>query len=164
LDLRSAEEVDFMNNQDVDAWRQNNAGRVFSNALRRFEDRVLELLTEWGFPQTRGSHVNLTRHLDLAGTRMTELARRACMTNAAMTELIDQCEMLGLVARFPDPGDRRARIVRFTSYGTNWLAAFGKAVRQAEQELFDAVGDESMQILLTRLRQYGAAVESISGP
>src|SRR5437868_4465097 len=92
-------------------WRASNAGRALSNALRRFEERVLGLMGEDGFQETRRSHVNLTRHLDLEGTRITELARRAAMTNAAMTELIDQCELLGLVERMQDPSDGRARIV-----------------------------------------------------
>lgn len=62
--------------------------------LRRFEDRVMELLREAGHAQTQRSHVNLTRHLDLEGMRITEIACQAAMTNAAMTELIDQCETL----------------------------------------------------------------------
>ena len=73
-----------------DGWRLGNAGRVLSDAVTRFEARVLDLMVLSGHAGTRLPHVNLTRHLDLDGTRITELARRARMTNAAMTELIDQ--------------------------------------------------------------------------
>ena len=48
-----------------DAWRQVNAGRVLGDAVTRFESRVLELMATAGHAQTRLSHVNLTRHLDL---------------------------------------------------------------------------------------------------
>lgn len=144
-----------------DAWRQVNAGRVLGDAVTRFESRVLELMATAGHAQTRLSHVNLTRHLDLDGTRITELARRARMTNAAMTELIDQCEVLGLVVREVDPGDKRARTVQFTAAGREWLAAFGKAVKKAERELLKEIGPEAAEVLLQGLARYAGTVESI---
>ncbi|HSV53498.1 MAG TPA: MarR family transcriptional regulator [Burkholderiaceae bacterium] len=143
-------------------WRGHNAGRVLSNALRRFEERVMELMSAAGHSQIRRPHVNLTRHLDLDGTRITELARRAAMTNAAMTELIDQCEGLGLVERAPDPTDKRVRVVRFTPEGLDWLDAFGRALTQAQAELADEIGKRCMSNLLTDLARYGAALEPTS--
>ena len=140
-------------------WRRHNPGRVLSNALRRFEERVLDLMGETGHAQTRRSHVNLTRHLDLAGTRITELARRAAMTNAAMTELIDQCEALGLVERVIDPTDKRARIVRFTRAGLRWLDAFGRAVAQAQAEMAAEIGKNSLTAALDDLARYAAPME-----
>src|SRR5690625_3694661 len=92
------------------AWRVSNPGRVLINALQRFEARVLELMEQAGFADTRRSHINMTRHLELEGTRVTDLARRATMTNAAMTELINQCVALSLVERVSDPNDGRVRI------------------------------------------------------
>ncbi|MDO8280425.1 MAG: MarR family transcriptional regulator [Burkholderiaceae bacterium] len=141
-------------------WRRHNPGRVLDNALRRFEDRVMELLREAGHVQTRRSHVNLTRHLDLEGTRITELARRAAMTNAAMTELIDQCESLALVERVPDPADGRARIVRFTPLGLAWLDAFGRAVERAQREMAKEVGKPAMAMLLEDIARYAAAADA----
>jgi DNA-binding MarR family transcriptional regulator len=138
-------------------WRQHNPGRVLDNALRRFEERVLELLREAGQTQTRRSHVNLTRHLDLHGTRITELARRAAMTNAAMTELIDQCEALGLVERQPDPADKRARVVCFTVAGLAWLDAFGQAVAAAQAEMAAEIGQAGMAAVLGGLARYAQA-------
>jgi DNA-binding MarR family transcriptional regulator len=144
-----------------DAWRLHNAGRILGNAVTRFEARVLALMEEAGYTGTRPSHVNLTRHLDLEGTRITELARRARMTNAAMTELIDQCEQLGLVLREADPADARARVVRFTEEGRLWLAAFGKALQKAERELVREIGEPAAQALYGSIACYADAVQSI---
>lgn len=140
-------------------WRRRNPGRVLDNALRRFEDRVMELMREAGQFQTRRSHVNVTRHLDLEGTRITELARRAAMTNAAMTELIDQCEALALVERMPDPADGRARVVRFTPAGLIWLDTFGRAVTLAQSEMAEAIGASAMAVLLDDIARYAGEVE-----
>lgn len=144
-------------------WRRHNAGRILGDALIRFEGRVLALMARAGYAETRLSHVNLTRHLDLAGTRMTELARRARMTNAAMTELVDQCVLLGLVLREPDPADGRVRRVCFTEDGRHWLQAFGRALRQAERELRREIGEEAAAVLFGALAGYAAEVQSI-GP
>jgi DNA-binding MarR family transcriptional regulator len=143
-------------------WRRSNPGRVLDNALRRFEDRVMALMREAGHSQTRRSHVNVTRHLDLEGTRITELARRAAMTNAAMTELIDQCEALALVERVPDPADGRARIVRFTPTGLAWLDAFGRAVARAQLEMAEEVGKPAMTALLEDIARYAAGGSAVS--
>lgn len=144
-----------------DAWRMHNAGRVLGNALTRFEARVLDLMVQAGHGQTRLPHINLTRHLDLKGTRITVLAQRANMTNAAMTELIDQCESLGLVVRMADPSDKRVRIVNFTEAGRLWLAAFSKALKKAERELMDEIGDDAAAALFDALARYAGVVASI---
>ncbi|WP_236574279.1 MarR family winged helix-turn-helix transcriptional regulator [Hydrogenophaga sp. PBL-H3] len=139
----------------------HNAGRVLGNALTRFEARVLALMAQSGHAQTRLPHINLTRHLDLEGTRITVLAQRANMTNAAMTELIDQCEGLGLVVRLADPSDRRVRIVSFTDAGRLWLAAFARALKKAERELFEEIGEDAAATLLNALAGYAGVVESL---
>lgn len=142
----------------------HNAGRILGNALMRFEARVMELMVHAGHAQTRQPHINLTRHLDRDGTRITVLARRANMTNAAMTELIDQCEALGLVVRVADPLDRRARIVHFTASGEAWLAAFARALRKAERELVDELGEAAASMLFGALADYAGVVASLGGP
>ncbi|KQW55942.1 MarR family winged helix-turn-helix transcriptional regulator [Variovorax sp. Root411] len=140
-----------------EGWRTDNVGRLLSSALRRFEERVMSLMVERGHAQTRRSHVNLTRHLDIDGTRITELARRAAMTNAAMTELIDQCESIGLVERLADPTDKRVRIVRFTPAGESWLKDFGRAVAQAQREMSREVGEDQLAVVLAALASYAGS-------
>jgi DNA-binding MarR family transcriptional regulator len=137
------------------AWRSRNPGRVLSNALRRFEERVLERMREAGHAGIQRSQVHLTRHLDIEGTRITELARRAAMTNAAMTELIDLCSARGLVERVADPADGRVRIVRFTPAGLAWLDAFGRAVADAEREMAAVIGPQVLAKLIPALARYG---------
>jgi len=129
--------------------------------VRRFEARVLELMSEMGHAETRITHVNLTRNLDIEGTRLTELARRACMSKQAMGELVDQCEALGLVARVIDPSDRRARIVTFTPTGLVWLESFRTTVDVAEREMRLELGEQTMQVIEEGLAAYGAAFDTL---
>lgn len=124
---------------------------------------MLELMSARGHAETRIAHVSLTRNLDVEGTGLTELARRASMSKQAMGELVDQCAALGLVDRVADPDDGRARIVMFTPAGLKWLDAFRDAVDVAEKEMRVELGKATMDAILKGLAVYGARFETLEG-
>ena len=148
-----------------DRWRQSHLGRWLGHAMRRFDERVLQLMARNpGVPlalanlaareQISAAHIHITRHLALQGSRLTELAQAAGMTKQAMGKLVDQCEAWGLITREDDPLDARARRVVFTSVGLAWLQAFRDAVEQAEQEFRDAVGQDVATVVALGLEAY----------
>ncbi len=136
-------------------------------ALRRFEARVLQLMaSNEHMPlalanlAARGrlsaSHIHVTRHLAMEGSRLTVLAQRAGMSKQAMGKLVDQCLAWGLVAREPDVRDARARLIRFTPVGLAWLLAMQQSVAQAEAELRQAIGPEVATVIAIGLEAYAA--------
>jgi DNA-binding MarR family transcriptional regulator len=146
-------------------WRDVHLGRLLGHAMRRFDERVLQLMArDADVPlalsnlaaraQVSAAHVHITRHLALEGSRLTELAERAGMTKQAMADLVQQCEAWGIVVREPDPRDGRARRVRFTGAGLAWLAGFRKAVAQAEDEFRAEVGPEVATVVALGLEAY----------
>ena len=152
-------------NPQDDRWRQMHLGRLMGHALRRFDTRVLALMAASSQAplalshlaardKVGAAHVHLTRHLPLAGARLTELAQAAGMSKQAMGDLVDQCEAWGLVARAADPHDARARRIVFTPLGLDWLAAFRAAVAQAEDEFRTAVGAEVATVVALGLEIY----------
>lgn len=137
------------------------------DALRRFDARVLQLMARdvevplalsnlAARDQVGAAHIHITRHLSLAGDRLTELAARAGMSKQAMGSLVDQCAAWGLVQREPDPLDARARRVCFTPTGLAWLQAFEGAVAQAEAEFRAEVGDAVATVVAIGLETYGS--------
>ena len=71
-----------------DAWRQTHLGRLMGHALRRFDARVLQLMARnvevplalsnlAARDQVSAAHIHITRHLSLAGDRLTDLADTA---------------------------------------------------------------------------------------
>ena len=151
-----------------DGWRQTHLGRLLGHAMRRFDARVLQLMARnvevplalsnlAARDQVSAAHVHITRHLSLAGDRLTDLAQRAGMSKQAMADLVDQCAAWGLVARESDPRDARARIVRFTPTGLAWLQAFRDAVAQAEAEFRAEVGAEVATVVALGLEAYGSS-------
>ena len=150
-----------MMDSSVDGWRHTNVGRLLNNAVTHFEARVFQLLDDAGYSQVRISHIGLTRNLDRSGTRVTELARRANMTKQGMSELIGQCELVGLVERAPDPTDGRAKIVRFTQHGLEWLQAFKSATQQAELEMRQELGTLCVDGLCAALKTYAESADPL---
>src|SRR5579859_6855396 len=108
-------------------WRRANMSRLLFSAAWLFDSRILAHVNRNGFPELRMVHLHVPRNLDLDGTRITELARRAEMSKQSMAEIIDQCEKMGLVTRGPDKDDGRAKVVTFTKRGLLLM----KAVRSA---------------------------------
>lgn len=151
-----------------DGWRQTHLGRLLGHAMRRFDQRVLDLMArDIEVPlalsnlaargQVSAAHIHITRHLAVHGARLQELATLAGMSKQAMGKLVDQCEAWGLVVRESDHRDGRAKLVRFTPAGQAWLQAFQRAVAQAEAELKQAVSPEVAAVIALGLEAYASA-------
>jgi DNA-binding MarR family transcriptional regulator len=147
------------------AWRQAHLGHWLAQSSQRFDARVLSLMAAndqvplaLANLAARGSltasHIHITRHLAIEGSRLTELAQRANVSKQAMGKLVDQCQAWGLVTRSTDSLDARARRVTFTKTGLSWLQAFQDAVAQTEDELRTAVGAEVATVIALGLEAY----------
>ncbi|HEY8906315.1 MAG TPA: MarR family winged helix-turn-helix transcriptional regulator [Rhodoferax sp.] len=148
-------------------WRQAHLGHWLTAASQRFDARVLQLMARndrvplaLSNLAARGSltasHIHITRHLALEGSRLTDLAQRAGVSKQAMGKLVDQCQAWDLVQRQHEPQDARARRVMFTTTGLAWLQAFEEAVTQTEAELRAAVGPEVATVIAIGLEAYAA--------
>ena len=149
----------------ADNWRQTHLGRLLGHAMRRFDARVLQLMARdvevplalsnlAARDKVGAAHIHITRHLSLAGDRLTDLAERAGMTKQSMADLVAQCEAWGLVTRESDARDARARRIRFTPAGLAWLQAFHDAVSQAEAEFREEVGKDIATVVALGLEAY----------
>ena len=154
-----------MENQPEPSWRVTHLGRLLGHALRRFDERVLWLMTRdvlvplalsnlAARNQVGAAHIHITRHLALKGSRLTDLASSAGMSKQAMGDLVTQCESWGLVTKGLDGYDRRAKKVMFTNDGLLWLGAFERAVAQAENEFRAAVGHDVATVVALGLEAY----------
>ena len=142
------------------SWRTGNLGRVLALASRRFARDALGVVHKHGWQQVSEVLLALLRNLDLDGTRLTELAVRAQMTKQSMRELVDRAEALGLVAREPDPADRRAKTIVFSAGGLAMLEQMRLGIAQAEIGLAATVGKDFLEQARTNLRAYVEAASA----
>jgi DNA-binding MarR family transcriptional regulator len=94
----------------------------------------------------------LLRHGSL---RPGALAEHLRIAPRSATEVVDDLQERGLVARTPDPDDRRATLVSLTDAGRAASAAIAAARRQAAERFFaglEAADRAELTRILRRLR------------
>jgi DNA-binding MarR family transcriptional regulator len=119
-------------------------------ALRAYNEEVAQRMQGAG-SQLRATHLAVLSHLDVEGTRQTALARRAGLSRQAVTLVLDELERLGVVKRHPDPHDRRAKLVRYTTAGLQELGSGQRLSRELEREFERRVGSARLQAALAVL-------------
>lgn len=95
-------------------------------------------------PKLRAAHMALFPHLDLEGTRSTELARRMDISKQAVGQLLDELEDFGVIERTRDPVDGRARLVRLTGRGQRAMLLGLETLINVEAEIAAQLGKRSM--------------------
>ena len=82
-------------------------------------DAFVEGLRENGYSGITFAQANVLGYLDRdRGVRQTLIAERAGLTKQAVGQFVDELVKAGLVERFPDPEDGRARLIRYTQHGS----------------------------------------------
>ncbi len=80
--------------------------------------------------------------------RMKELAEKMGITTGALTVMVDRLVRAGLVARQPNPEDRRSIRVALTPEGEKYFVEHHQLHRQLTQELANALEPEELSALL----------------
>lgn len=117
-------------------------GMIAQQLQRAFEAECFDRLAAAGFTGLRMRHSVLLNALGANGSRITTLAADLGMTKQAMGEMIDDLESNGYLERTSDPGDRRARLIRYTTRGQDALAMAVEIIPAIEREYAELVGPE----------------------
>ena len=125
-------------------------GRQLRWSLRAYNEEVAQRIRAAG-SELRASHLAVLSHLDVDGTRQTELARRAGLSRQAITQVLDQLERLEVIKRRPDPDDRRAKLIVYTDAGLLELGRGQQLSRELERHYEQRVGPERLQTALSVL-------------
>lgn len=146
ITLRDSDQADFKQN-----WRKLNTGRLLYEGFELYNAALLRSLASTDFSHLRNTHLNLLRHIDAEGTRMTDLANRSNLTKAAITSLVQACKDLGLVTVGRSSDDARARLVRFSPKGLALMAHIQTTILAIEDRILVLLKDEEYGNLRTAL-------------
>ena len=124
---------------------------AFWSAARRLRHRTRVALEPWDLSPSLARALGvLSRH---GAVRLSTLADHLRIAPRTATEVADDLTRLGLAARHPDPGDRRAILLSLTPSGASTAAAI-QAARQAEGDrFFAALSDQDRADLARILRK-----------
>jgi DNA-binding MarR family transcriptional regulator len=144
--------MDSINQQELEALRQQNIGRLLQRAARAYSELALEKLRALGrYAGLTLFHTALISNLDVEGTRISLLAERAGVSKQAMGQLVDELEREGLIRRDPDPSDKRATLIKFTERGWQFLQDAYHVKLEIEATYAAALGEAQLHTLRTLL-------------
>ncbi len=139
-------------NQEVAARLSNNLSRLLREFARDYERRIGHILAQQGYADIRPAHCTVLSNLGTGAVRVTELARRAQVTQQAMGKMLKELERMGYVARDVDSADKRARAIRLTSAGEALVETAVAAAEAVREQYAAKVGEAELAELEDKLR------------
>lgn len=122
---------------------------LFGRAVRRLHRGTGEALAPLGLS---GSQARVVRLLADGPLRMAAIAERMAVVPRTVTDIVDGAEAAGVVARRPDPDDRRSTLVELTPAGRHLLDRLDVIRRQSAGGVFGVLTEAQRAELLTLLR------------
>jgi DNA-binding MarR family transcriptional regulator len=129
----------------------DSLAEAFWSLARQLRHASAQAMAQWDITP---SQARALRVLDRHGTmRPSELSEHLRIAPRSATEVIDDLQTKGLVARQPDRHDRRATLIELTERGID-LGERIRSVRGAEAErVFDQLNDTERSQLARILRK-----------
>jgi DNA-binding MarR family transcriptional regulator len=137
---------------------QYSVSHLLQEAFRRLDQEITPALEDRASELTP-SQARALLLVDRAGTRLTELARRAGVTKQAMMQMVDDLQEGGFVRRTPDLEDARAKAVRLTARGVRQRALARQAVQMVESRIRRELGPRRYVALRSALEDLTAREE-----
>jgi DNA-binding MarR family transcriptional regulator len=139
---------------DLDASPIGVIGRI-SRLARELEARLEPVYAEQGLePGWYDVLATLRRTGAPYRLRPTEFSSALMLTSSGTTKRLDRLEQAGLVARTPDPDDRRGTLITLTAAGRELVDAASEAHLANEHRLLNALSEgerERLAALLLKL-------------
>jgi DNA-binding MarR family transcriptional regulator len=128
-----------------------------------------ELLAESGINDVRPTHGCVFRFVHGDGIRLTELASLAGLTKQSLGEIVDDLAGLGYLERYPDPTDKRAKLIRLTAKGLEAQRIGFSLFAKLEEDWAEAFGADRIAAVRSLLEEVAlakapAAVPELAGP
>ncbi|MBD7995030.1 MarR family transcriptional regulator [Arthrobacter sp. Sa2CUA1] len=127
-------------------------GQLLGRLLAEFRRELLAEAEAHGYGDIRPAHLQITGNVGTKGIRLTRLAARAQLSLAATSELVNELQSLGYLAREPDPTDARAKLIVPTARGRRMLAEASAKVTEMERDWAAHTGEHRFEEAMLTLQ------------
>ncbi len=134
---------------------------LLGQVVRRLHRGTSEALAPLGLSRAESRVVRLLADGPL---RMAAIAERLSVVPRTVTDLVDGVEAAGLVARRPDPQDRRSTFVGLTAGGRLLLDQLAVARRESAEQVLGRLDPADRAALLRLLRDLAEGLGDGCGP
>ncbi|WP_394838141.1 MarR family transcriptional regulator [Pendulispora rubella] len=133
--------------KQLEAEKSRSTVQLLFKAARLLNERAIERVRARSGQPVRVAHTALFPHIDLEGTRLTDIAKRLGVTKQAVGQLVDELEAMGMLERVPDPADARAKLVRYSKRGQKALLDGLAVLAEVGDEMRAVIGAPRMTAL-----------------
>lgn len=137
-------------------------GQLLVRLLAEFRRELLAEAESHGYGDLRLAHLQITGNVGIKGIRLTKLAARAQLSNAATSELVNEMQALGYLERRSDPADKRAKLIFPTARGLEMLRAASNKVLEMEQLWRTYAGEQRFEEAMQTLQDILTATQAAS--
>ncbi len=116
-----------------------------------------KLLEDTPYTDVRPTHGCVFRFVHDDGMRLTELASLAGLTKQSVGEIVDDLTALGYIERYPDPTDKRAKLIRLTEKGLAAQRAGLASFTKLECDWAETFGTDRIASLRALLEEFALA-------
>ena len=135
----------------------DSLGEAFGAVARRLRVASMAALAQYDVTPSQVRAIRVLATHDTGpgnrGVRSKELAEHLRIAPRSATEVVDALEEKGLVARSPDPGDRRATLVSLTDRGSALAEEVRRARGVASEQLLERLTQTDREDLARILRK-----------
>lgn len=118
-------------------------GYLLRQAHQAMHGAIEREVRDLGITAPQFSLLSALRHEP--GVSVTELAQNSMITQQTTSEIVRALERKGLVARSPDPADRRVGRLMLTAKGAEVLHAADRRVSDIERRTAEAFDDDALK-------------------
>jgi DNA-binding MarR family transcriptional regulator len=148
---------------DLDSSPIGVIGRI-SRLARELEQRLERVYREQGLePGWHDVLATLRRSGPPYRLRPSEFTSALMLTSSGTTKRLDRLEQAGLIAREPDPDDRRGTLITLTPAGRKLIDTATVAHLENERRILSALTDADRKRLADLLRKLQLGLPPVSG-
>ncbi len=144
---------------ELQSYRNSRLYRSLTRTLREYNRRMVDGLRQRGFHDFAPAFPTLLSNLDLGGTPIGVLARRAGVSRQAAGQLLRSIEDCGYVIRQSSPLDARITMVAFTARGRRLMANVFELVNEIEAEFAATLPVEQFEYVRRGLQAIADAID-----
>src|SRR5690606_24554144 len=149
--------------EHLEAEKRASVAQLLFKCARLVNERALARVRERRGLEIRAVHTTLFPHINVVhGSRLTELAQALGISKQAVGQLVDELSDMGMLERRPDPEDGRAKRICYTSLGRQGLFDGLAILREEEQAMARAIGQERFAQLHEALLALEAMLDEAS--
>jgi DNA-binding MarR family transcriptional regulator len=137
--------------------KQQSWGKIVSYLKRQFDSWTTAQLAANGYKNFKTAHMPVLMNITIDGINNNELAKRARVSKQAMSKVLKELTVLGVVKTKTDPSDKRSSIVLLTDKGKKLVIDARLCVKSLMDDYRKEFGKEKFDqhmIFMTKLIEY----------